>query len=87
MADYCYNKLIIRGDEKSMNKLYNFIGLDFKCPICDNELDIVSDIQEMDYEVFYECECPNCSITLEAHFKCEFDGYYNIHKDEHEEDD
>ena len=28
MADYCDNKLIIRGDEKSMNELYNFIGSD-----------------------------------------------------------
>ena len=28
MSDYCDNKLIIRGDEKSMNELYNFIGSD-----------------------------------------------------------
>ena len=30
MADYCDNKLIIRGDEKSMNELYNFIGSDLE---------------------------------------------------------
>ena len=30
MADYCDNKLIIRGDEKSMNELYNFIGSDLQ---------------------------------------------------------
>lgn len=30
MADVCDNKLIIQGDEKSMNELYNFIGLDIE---------------------------------------------------------
>ena len=30
MADICDNKLIIQGDEKSMNELYNFIGLDIE---------------------------------------------------------
>lgn len=62
-------------------------SLNFKCPICDNDLDIISDIQEMDYEVFYECECKNCSITLEAHFNCEFDDYYNISKEEQEDEE
>lgn len=56
-------------------------SLNFKCPQCGNDLDILSDIQEVDYEVFYECVCENCAITLEAHFNCVFDNYYNIYQD------